>query len=560
MDKMGKAPGHILVPAPSIRFVSDNSLLVAWPGPPSIETNSWVLKLFKELSRTSPKWQIENLHPAYSSLQIDFGALAPHPAERIKFVRDQCSQITYGELWGGELKEIPVRYDGEDLPEVARFVGTTVEEVIRLHSESEYRVAFLGFAPGFPYLLGLREALHVPRKALPRVKVPAGSVAIAGFQTGIYPVQSPGGWQLLGRTPVDLFAAGRDPACWLKPGDRVRFKALAEPRAFPQKKVAVREWPGDSAIEILAPGMFSTLQDCGRLGSSHLGISRGGVADALALRVGNQILGNSTTAAAIEMTASGIKLRFVKDTWFSLAGAEAPATVDGKPIEMWSAVQAFSGQVLEVGMLAKMRTYLCVRGGFGAEVILGSRSTFVNGGWGGFAGRELRAGDVLSVENMIAGEPSYRSRSLFLRRLYAEDLRWLHVTRGPQWDLFSDGARRALFESEFAVSNEVNRLGLRLIGPMLEYAANAREAEMLSEGVAAGAIQVAPSGVPMILFCEQVTTGGYPKIANVISKDLFRLGQMKPGDKFRFKEVSREEAWRVAREFEETLQSMGFVS
>jgi KipI family sensor histidine kinase inhibitor len=560
MDESGKVPVEILIPSPSIRFVSDASLLVSWSGPPSIETNSWVLTLLRRLSRAPSVWQIENLHPAYSSLQIDFGPKAPTPAVRMEFVRNLCSQIVYGEMMDGELKQIPVRYDGEDLAEVAKCIGTTVEEVIRLHSESEYRVAFLGFAPGFPYLLGLREVLNVPRKALPRLKVPAGSVAIAGFQTGIYPVESPGGWQLLGRTPVELFAPGRDPTCWLKPGDRVRFKALSEPRAFQQKKAVLRDWPGDSLVEILAPGMFSTLQDFGRTGMAHLGISRGGAADPLALRIGNQILGNSSQAAAIEMTASGLKLRFLKDAWFCLAGADAPSTLDGRPLEVWSAVQAYRGQTLEVGALAKMRTYLCVRGGFGAEVVLASRSTFVNGGWGGFAGRELRAGDILSAENMIVGEPSYRSRSLFLRRLYNEDHGVLHVTRGPQWDWFSDAAKGTFLENQFEVSNDVNRLGLRLIGPNLEYAVNARASEMLSEGVAAGAIQVSPSGVPMILFCEQTTTGGYPKIVNICSNDVFRLGQLKPGDKLRFKEIEREEAWRTAREFEETLQSMGFVS
>jgi KipI family sensor histidine kinase inhibitor len=119
--------------------------------------------------------------------------------------------------------EIPVRYDGEDLPEVARLTGLDAEEVVRRHTAPEYTVAFLGFSPGFPYLVGLDPALEVPRRDTPRTSIPAGSVGLAGSQTGIYPAASPGGWQLIGRTDVTLFDPGRDPPALLAPGARLRF-------------------------------------------------------------------------------------------------------------------------------------------------------------------------------------------------------------------------------------------------------------------------------------------------------------------------------------------------
>ena len=123
----------------------------------------------------------------------------------------------------GEPVEIPVRYDGEDLPEVARLTGLDAEEVVRRHTAPEYTVAFLGFSPGFPYLVGLDPALEVPRRDTPRTSIPAGSVGLAGGQTGIYPTASPGGWQLIGRTEVTLFDPDRDPPALLGPGSRLRF-------------------------------------------------------------------------------------------------------------------------------------------------------------------------------------------------------------------------------------------------------------------------------------------------------------------------------------------------
>ena len=123
----------------------------------------------------------------------------------------------------GEPVEIPVRYDGEDLPEVARLTGLDAEEVVRRHTAPEYTVAFLGFSPGFPYLVGLDPALEVPRRDTPRTSIPAGSVGLAGTQTGIYPTASPGGWQLIGRTEVTLFDPDRDPPALLGPGSRLRF-------------------------------------------------------------------------------------------------------------------------------------------------------------------------------------------------------------------------------------------------------------------------------------------------------------------------------------------------
>jgi KipI family sensor histidine kinase inhibitor len=148
---------------------------------------------------------------------------------QLTVVRDRLPELPLPDLHHARdrLVEVPVVYDGQDLPEVSRLTGLTAEQVVARHTAPEYVVAFLGFAPGFPYLVGLDPALHVPRRSTPRTAVPAGSVGLAGGQTGIYPRTTPGGWQLLGRTELVLFDVGRDPPALLAPGDRLRFVATA---------------------------------------------------------------------------------------------------------------------------------------------------------------------------------------------------------------------------------------------------------------------------------------------------------------------------------------------
>ncbi len=192
---------------------SDASLLVRFGDHISVELNRQVISLFRFLHRANPPWLV-NLHPAYATLLIDFNPLTVTHAEVEDFVRLQ--PITYFVPIGRRI-DVPVRYKGPDLAFVAETHRLSSAQVIDLHSNAEYLVAFLGFAPGFAYLLGLPAQLATPRLDRPRLQVPAGSVGIAGHQTGIYPAASPGGWRLIGETDLALHAE------WAMPGDRVRF-------------------------------------------------------------------------------------------------------------------------------------------------------------------------------------------------------------------------------------------------------------------------------------------------------------------------------------------------
>jgi len=202
-----------------VRVAGERGLLV------EVEDLEMVHRLHAALRELDPPGVVE-LVPAYRTVLI---VADPGQAEALDELADRLPglELPPAEAVAGETVEIPVRYDGEDLPEVAGLTGLEPEEVVRRHTAPEYTVAFLGFSPGFPYLVGLDPALEVPRRDTPRTSIPAGSVGLAGNQTGIYPTATPGGWQLIGRTQVTLFDPARDPPALLAPGTRLRFTVAA---------------------------------------------------------------------------------------------------------------------------------------------------------------------------------------------------------------------------------------------------------------------------------------------------------------------------------------------
>jgi antagonist of KipI len=316
-----------------------------------------------------------------------------------------------------------------------------------------------------------------------------------------------------------------------------------------------------AVIEVLEPGLFTTVQDLGREGFGPLGVSPSGAADALSLRVGNRLVRNAEGTGGLEMTLVGGAFVFPdgtpEGTIVALAGSDFAATLDGAPVEAWAAFAVRPGQTLRVGATRSgARAYLCVRGGISVKLFLGSASTHILSGLGGFEGRALRKGDVLQIGDSPA---RFQRRTLSERAkqiLAAKKV--LRVTPGPQHDWFGKGAQKLFETGIYRVTEESNRMGLRLAGTAIPAPAGgalARANEMISEGVALGAVQVPESGMPIILFVEQQTTGGYPKIANVISADFHSLGQLRPRDEIRFEMVTWETARSLFREQEKLLAS-----
>jgi antagonist of KipI len=287
-------------------------------------------------------------------------------------------------------------------------------------------------------------------------------------------------------------------------------------------------------IQVLEPGLFTTVQDLGREGFGPIGVSPSGAADAVSLRIGNRLVGNAEESAGLEMTLLGGTFAFPDGVVLALAGSDFGATLDGKPVELWTSFEAKLGQVLRLGPTRSgARCYLSVCGGVETKLFLGSASTHILSGLGGHEGRALRKGDVLNIGAAAGG--SIRFPRLTARA--KEELKprkALRVTPGPQSEWFSEAAKRLFYASTYRVAEESNRMGIRLEGTAVPAPSGG---EMISEGVSLGAVQVPEGGKPIILFVEQQTTGGYPKIANVISADFHSLGQLRPRDEIRFERV-----------------------
>lgn len=308
-----------------------------------------------------------------------------------------------------------------------------------------------------------------------------------------------------------------------------------------------------SSLRVLEPGLLTTVQDLGRPGHAALGVSASGAADPLSARMGNLLVGNAENAGVLEMTLVGGIFAFDAPALVAVTGSDFGAAVEGRrpgALPPWSATQVEAGDVVRVGPTRSgARAYLCIRGGVVVPPVLGSASTHLLTGLGGLCGRALRKGDVLEI-GPDPGGPRSRLRVAALEVEKILLRRTLRVTRGPQADFFTALALERFARSEYEVTEEADRMGLRLSGPPL-MRSDARQ--MLTEGVCVGAVQVPENGQPIVLFVEQQTTGGYPKVANVVSADLPALGQLRPRDRVRFENVSLTEARALLQERLELL-------
>jgi antagonist of KipI len=313
-----------------------------------------------------------------------------------------------------------------------------------------------------------------------------------------------------------------------------------------------------SLIEVRAPGLLTTVQDLGREGFGPMGVSPSGAADPVALRIGNRLVGNAEGAAGLEMTLLGGTFVFPERAVVALTGANFGGTLDNGSIEMWSSLEVQPGQTLRMGPTrAGARCYLCVKGGIDVKLFLGSASTHLLSGLGGFEGRALRKGDVLRIRAANGGFRTFRKTKVAGRALEKLSPRKvLRVTAGPQSGWFTEDVQRVFYGNTFRVAEESNRMGLRLEGAAISTPFGG---EMISEGVSLGAVQITASGLPIILFVEQQTTGGYPKIANVISADLSSLGQLRPRDEIRFERVELDTARMLLLEQEKLLASKELI-
>ena len=309
-------------------------------------------------------------------------------------------------------------------------------------------------------------------------------------------------------------------------------------------------------LQINKEGLQTTVQDIGRRGFQKYGVIVSGVMDPYAHRIANVLVGNSETDSTIEITLVGPQLTFLEDCLFSLTGGDLSPLLNGNPIKMWRPIFAKKGCKLTFGKpRLGCRTYLAVAGGISVTEVMGSKSTYLRAGIGGFDGRALKKGDVVK-----SGEVSQYIRT-FIDKLAREatdspfkQVDWtlmtqaipiyqsedtVRVTEGRQAKLFDEKSKDAFYNEAFQISSDSDRMGYRLKGPQLTLK---EPKELVSEGVAFGSIQVPPDGQPIILMADRQTTGGYPKIGQIASVDLPKVSQSKPGESIRFEKITLEEA------------------
>jgi biotin-dependent carboxylase-like uncharacterized protein len=470
-----------------------------------------------------------------------------------------------------------VAYGGEfgpDLEAVAAFAGLTPGDVIERHAAVDYRVFMLGFLPGFAYMGTVAREIAAPRKATPRLRVPGGSVGIAGPQTAIYPRDSPGGWQIIGRTALQLFDPARRPPTLFAPGDTVRFvrqlsgnvrpdtakeaeyvaPGFPPPPKAPARLAEARfaRESGSRALTVLRPGLFTTIQDRGRWGHQGIGVPVSGAMDLASHRAANALVGNPADAATLEATLLGPELRIEQDTMLAVTGADLSASIDGTVVPLDTPIRGRAGAVLRFGDRRQgTRTYVACDGGIDVPAVLDSRATHVVSAMGGVDGRPVKAGDRLQLGPSTPRVP--RKAPGRPMRPAAGGVR-VRVLPGPQDDYFTDAAFEVLQRSRFSISLQSDRMGYRLQGGRIPRAAGR---EMISDATFAGAIQVPASGEPILLMADRQTTGGYPQIATVITADLPGAAQLAPGDWIEFEICSRADARAALMAQEGSLRAIG---
>ena len=437
---------------------------------------------------------------------------------------------------------IPVCYDTElglDLEYIAQTKRMSIAEVINCHQTQVYKVYMMGFLPGFPYMGKVNDAIATARKHAPRPMVEAGSVGIAGNQTGIYPLASPGGWQIIGRTPLNLFDIQREIPFLIQAGDSVRFYAISKEEFDTIKKEVSTSIPQgitNSDMVVLKLGVFSTFQDEGRVGFRSYGVPCSGAMDVFSHHIANALLGNAKTATTIECTMGGLVIQFNTMTQIAITGA-GNALVNGKYIALSQVHEIQSGDVLEIQFAnLGLRTYVAVRGGFASQKIMNSRSVASKIG----IGTALKKGMGIQL-----GEEYTMSSCDKLNQvgtLVLGAVKRIRVIEGQEMSWVANTSKEQFYSESFTISNRSDRMGYHLQGKSLLLA---NSTQLLSTAVTQGTIQLTPKGQMIVLMSDCQTTGGYPRIGQVIAVDLPILAQMKPNEVVCFEKISFEEAEKL---------------
>lgn len=523
---------------PKVRVAGDGALLL------DCGTLDHALAVFASLAaaRESGELDVGELVPAAETVLV-YGGEAASPRRftmRLgKLLREHAGSAGRA----GEEAEtvIPVTYDGGDLEEVAQLTSMSVDQVINRHLAADYTVAFTGFAPGFAYLSGGDDALSVPRRQSPRPRIPAGSVGLAGPFSGVYPRESPGGWQLIGHTPRAMWDLDRERPAALVPGARVRFSAergqlsIGEPQESARSAVDTEPEGGRPVLEVTEPGLQTLVEDAGRPGFAAFGVSPSGAADRGALASANRLVGNAESLPVLELGHGGFAAEVLTTSVLALAGAPRSGRIEGpfgsREVVTGRPFRVDPGERMQLDAPERgLRTVLALRGGVRAPLALGSASRDTLAGLGPeplAAGDKVLAGDAPTT---AVGLPEPPAAEL---PVPGEET-VLSIVPGPRDDWFGEEGLRSLTETSWEVTPHSDRVGVRLAGEVLKRSADYRDRELPSEGTVTGALQVPPDGQPVLFLADRPLTGGYPVIGVVHGRDLDLAAQLPPGARVRF--------------------------
>ncbi len=455
-----------------------------------------------------------------------------------------------------------------DLMRSAEQCQISVRELIERHKNSKFTADMIGFMPGFAYFSGLDPKLSLPRLSTPRPLVPAGSVAIVGEQTVIYPSPSPGGWNLIGQCPDRLFDPQKNPPTLFRPGDQIQIqeislRELKELEAFRQvsprsEKVIQKD------IEVLSVGLLTTIQDLPRYGMMHIALSPGGAVDQAAMHLANALVGNEGDEAVLEMTSSGAKLWFHKETLIAWVGAQCDVLMNQQTLRSNRPTWVKADSIVEFKHFHHgFRIVMAIAGGIDAPEVLGRRGTHL---FANLGPKKIKKGDFLGLK-----KPTQAFNRPYLQKLHQSSLeiraaKWsiaspyvsdaevidVFAMNGQQLHLLTELEQQAFWRTIWTVSSQSNRMGIRLQG---DFSIQTTLSGISSQGLTFGTIQLPSSGEPIIMLCEHQTTGGYPKLAEVIESEQSKLAQLKPGQKIRLQPIQVADADKMNIDFQEEIHA-----